>query len=319
MANTKLKTVTIAPGLDVSQVETLLNNTIAAEEANGFDLDKAVEFQAVPAPGGALNLFALLAFVPSSEGSGRGALVKLFEPTSLDTLEDDIQAVIDAEEDPSGELYLVGQRPVTVGRGPDATYAVCLTFGLNPATEAGTGTKADSNKTISGGVLTENGGGSTIANYNFDVSAAVLILSSLTRNIAGVTGSNLLSNPDAIGLDGGAPVALTADGKTLLVTLGALVDSGTPKFVYVFGAEANDGSEVLPAKSLVADALDTKYGANWDNQTGLLLDVVKIQRVAVDTIVVTASSALTGAIKDVIVQLQNTTQGVITSGDIPTP
>lgn len=316
MANSKIVPIEITAALDAAGIETAINAQIVIEETAGFSLDKPVTFKAVPAPGGILKLFALLSLVPNSGGLGRGSKVKLYTPDDLSTLEADLQTVIDAQESTILDRYLVGLDNVSVGRGASSTFAVLLTFGLNPSRGAGALGGQEDYKLVSGGVLTEDGGGSTIAAYNFDVSAADVILTGEGGVLALVNASQLLANADAMALDGGVPVALTADGQTCYIVLVILSDAATKKFAYIFGAEAADSGEAIPTKTQMADALEAKYGNDWDGKAAVIADIVLVQRQAVDTIVVTASAALTGAPRNQVILYQNSARGLITAADI---
>lgn len=150
-------------------------------------------------------------------------------------------------------------------------------------------------------LLTANGGTLTIAAYQIDMSAGGVL-------VDGTFGAFALLNDQAIvgtgawtksfKLDGTAAALLTADGKTYWVALVVYRLNGVPTIYAIFGAEANDASEVAPTGAQCRAALLAANIATLDLSVGLVIARFKIQRVAVDTITVThTAAAATAALK----------------------
>lgn len=125
----------------------------------------------------------------------------------------------------------------------------------------------------------------TIALYYVNVSAGELLCGGVYLRQAAQVDLDLLT----IGyqLDGTAAAAISADGDALYVALCVLNVAGVPTFKAVFGAQANQGSEVAPTDAQIAAALLAAGIANADESSILVVASLLIDRNAVDTIVYT--------------------------------
>jgi len=144
-------------------------------------------------------------------------------------------------------------------------------------------------RVMSGGQGSD-GGTQSITVYEIDLTKCAVLVGGIADHIAALDDKDLLTPADikSYKLDGTAAVALTADGKTYMIALVAIVVSGAVELVAVFGDEANDGSEAEPTEAecqaaIVAAGI-TGHEA-W--RGGVIINRAKIQRVAVDTMAFT--------------------------------
>ncbi len=150
---------------------------------------------------------------------------------------------------------------------------------------------------VLGGLQSADGASQTTTVYQIDATAGHVLLGGVSGTIAALDDKDLL-NPAHIKsyrLNGTAPVALTADGKTYAVALCVFLVSGTPALRAIFGAEANDGAEVAPTVAQCFSAMKAAAEAGYKGTPGLLVGRIKIQRVATNTITMTHSNVGTTA------------------------
>lgn len=132
-------------------------------------------------------------------------------------------------------------------------------------------------------------GGSTISEYAIDVAAGDVVVAGKHGRFAAASDQVVLGTQDipSYGLDGAAPVALTADGKSCEFALVALVVNGAVELRGVFGDEDDDGSQDAPTAAEIMTALEAADITNADLTTALILSRVTVKRVATDTITMT--------------------------------
>jgi hypothetical protein len=142
--------------------------------------------------------------------------------------------------------------------------------------------------------LTTDGATKTIASYEIDIAAGTVIVGGVPGRLALIDDEDLLSISSlaaAVDLAGGAVAALSADGKTYDVAIVAILISGAVQLAAVFGAEADDTSEVAPTAAQIHTALAAAAIANHDSKAGVVVARVKIKRIATDTITYTHTAA----------------------------
>lgn len=153
-------------------------------------------------------------------------------------------------------------------------------------------------------LLIGDGASQTIAQYEFSLSLGVARVAGTVDRIAALVDQPVLGTDawgKSMGLDGAAPELLTADGQTYDAALCVvLLDDGAGNksldLAMVFGDEAADGAEVAPTGQQIRDALGATALAAFDDidpDAFLVINRVKIQRVAVDTITTTIISPAT--------------------------
>lgn len=123
--------------------------------------------------------------------------------------------------------------------------------------------------------------GSTTAIYRMDLSAGEALVGGALLDQAALTDTILLGVGtwgNSYNLLGGVPVALSAVGKTCMYVLVAVPISNVPTLCAVFGAEADDGDELIPTEDEIIAALRAGIGKEYNYKFGLILDVVKVQR-----------------------------------------
>jgi hypothetical protein len=126
--------------------------------------------------------------------------------------------------------------------------------------------------------------------YMVDIAAGDVLVDGLARNQAAAADTVLIGAAawdKSYKIDGTAAVVLTADGKSYIAVIVAINDGdGSATLHAVFGAEADDGSEVAPTLAQIRAAL-TAADVDWDGKSGMVVARILIQRVAVDTITMT--------------------------------
>lgn len=149
-------------------------------------------------------------------------------------------------------------------------------------------------------LLTTDGGTQTIASYEIDMAKGNVVLGGVPATIAALDDKDLLDSADVVcyDLSGDAPVALTADGQTYMVALALFLVGNVPVVRGFFGAEAADAAEVAPTEAQIYAAMVAAGEATYLDTPGLVIARMKIQRTAVDTMVVThTAAASTDALK----------------------
>jgi hypothetical protein len=94
-------------------------------------------------------------------------------------------------------------------------------------------------------------------------------------------------------LDGTAAVVLTADGKTYWLALVAVVVDADVELRAIVGAEADDASEVAITAAQINTALRAADITDHDPDVFQVLQRIKVQRVATDTITMTHTNPAT--------------------------
>lgn len=141
-----------------------------------------------------------------------------------------------------------------------------------------------------GTTLQSSDGASQITTvYEVDMTAGQVMLGGVTATIAALDDKDLLDAAETTSytLAGAAPSALSADGKTYDVAICVFLVSGAPVVRFIFGAEADDASEVAPTVAQCYAAMVAAGESGYRSTPGLLIGRIKIQRVAVDTITMT--------------------------------
>ena len=170
--------------------------------------------------------------------------------------------------------------PQAVARVPDSLLTDIVDTAM--AIQARVGSRV-----VSGGQGSD-GSSQTIAVYQIDLTEVFAVVGGVADHIAALSDQDLLADIDSYQLDGTAAVALTADGQTYEVALVAHVVSGGLRLAAVFGAEAADGAEAEPTGAQCQAALVAAGITGHDaTRGGVVVNRVKIQRVAVDTITCT--------------------------------
>jgi hypothetical protein len=144
-------------------------------------------------------------------------------------------------------------------------------------------------RVVSGGQGTD-GANLTIAVYEIDMTECIAAIAGTCGAIAALNDQDLLDplEIESYQLDGSQAVALTADGQTYRVALVAIVVAGVVELRAVFGAEAADGLEVAPTAAQIQTALITAAIVDHEDELGgVIINRLRIQRVAVDTITYT--------------------------------
>jgi hypothetical protein len=147
-------------------------------------------------------------------------------------------------------------------------------------------------------LTTDGTSGSTIALYRINIAAGNVMVAGIVEIIAAAADTVILGAGtwgNSWALDGSVPAALTADGQTYDIAIVAIVVSGAVELHAVFGAEAADTAEVAPTVQDIKDALIAAGITGLQQRGGLIVDRIKIQRVAVDTITMTHTSTSTDA------------------------
>lgn len=142
---------------------------------------------------------------------------------------------------------------------------------------------------------TSDGASLTIAEYEIDVAAGECVVGGYYKRFAAVNDGVILGTQTitSYGLDGGAPTALSADGKTCWFALVAIVVNGAVEMRGIFGDEADDGSEDEVTAAQINTALRAASITNHDPDVFMVLGRIKIQRVATDTINLTHTDPAT--------------------------
>jgi glycerate kinase len=147
-------------------------------------------------------------------------------------------------------------------------------------------------------LTTDGTSGSTIALYRIDIAAGNPLVSGVVAIMATAADTVILGAgtwDKSYTLAGGTPAALSADGKTYDIAVVAIVVSGAVQLHAVFGAEADDTSEVAPTTQQIKDALIAASITGLQQRGGLVVARVKIQRVATDTITMTHTTSASNA------------------------
>ena len=144
-------------------------------------------------------------------------------------------------------------------------------------------------------LLISDGTSQITTQYEFSLSAGVARVAGTVDRFAALVDQPVLGTDawgKSMGLDGAAPALLTADGQTYDTALCVvLLDDGAGNksldLAMVFGDEAADGAEVAVTAQQIRDALGATALPAFDDidpDCFLVINRVKIQRVAVDTI-----------------------------------
>jgi len=147
-------------------------------------------------------------------------------------------------------------------------------------------------RVVSGG-QSSDGGTQTIAVYQIDLTEMLVVVGNVADTISALDDQDLLADITSYDLAGDPAVALSADGKTYCVALCAILVNGAVEIRAVFGAEADDTSEVEPTAAQCKTALAAAAITNHDDSVGVIFGRIKIQRTAVDTMVFTHTNATT--------------------------
>ena len=142
-------------------------------------------------------------------------------------------------------------------------------------------------------VLSAGPSASTIAVYNVQWTGGAVLVAGIHSFVASAADQDILAWGRSWALDGSAAVALSADGKTYWVAFVFVVVAGALELHAIFGDEADDASEVEVTNTQIKAALTAAGITDLETHVGLTVARVKIQRVAVDTIVQTYADATT--------------------------
>jgi hypothetical protein len=156
------------------------------------------------------------------------------------------------------------------------------------------------------GLVSSDGtSGSTIAIYRLDLSAGIVEAAGLFAAFAAQPDVILLGAGNwakSYKLNGAAGAVLSADGKTYNAAIVAVRVTAGVVLCAVFGAEANDGAEAAVTSAQIRTALDAALAATpagplagLDTSSFVVCSRVKIQRVAVNTIVYTHTNTITNS------------------------
>lgn len=140
------------------------------------------------------------------------------------------------------------------------------------------------------GLLTTDGSNLAIALYDVDIAAGSAFVGGYYKRWAAATDQVLIGagqDIETYKLDGTAAAVLTADGKTYWCAIVAIVVNGAVELRAVVGDEADDASEEAITPAQINTALRAASITNHDPDVFLVLDRIKIQRVATDTMTLT--------------------------------
>lgn len=150
-------------------------------------------------------------------------------------------------------------------------------------------------------LLPSNGGTMTTAQYQIDMTVGDVQIDGVYGRLAALNDVSILGtgqSANSYTLAGGVPVVLTADGKTRWVVVVVGLVAGVATRFYIWGAEANDGSEVAPTGAQCRAALVLAAPTDLDLTALLVVARIKVKRVATDTITYTVTDpAVTAALE----------------------
>lgn len=272
--------------------QTAINAILTAQEAAGNELVGAPLVHTLQDADGDVTGSLSLTFAPAGAAVSRGAVSLCYDYPENDTIEANVQALIDANE-AIGLRLIGGPVSAIVGKGPTSNRVLILFFGLSPETTArdleakGQMGYATSQVDV---IISAHGSGSTTTNYRAAFAASSYRFGDAYKNVAANTDQNLIGWANYIGLDGEAGPTLSADGKELTGLVVAINDGGTAKLVVVSSDEADASASVAPTKDEAASAIAAAF-EDWTGEAWIV-DVFKVTRVAVDTVtLVPAASA----------------------------
>lgn len=272
--------------------QTAINAILTAQEAAGNELVGPPIVHTLQDADGDVTGSLSLTFAPAGATSSRGAVSLCYDYPENDTIQTDVQALIDANEE-IGLRLIGGPVSAIVGKGPTSNRVLIMFFGLSPETAA-RDLEAKSQMGYATSqvdvIISAHGSGSTITNYRAALAASSVCFGGASKQIAAITDQNLIGWSNYIGLDGEAGPVLSADGKELSGLLLAINDGGTAKFVALASDEADASASVLPTKAEAVAALTAAF-EDWTGEAWII-DLFKVTRVAVDTVtLVPAASA----------------------------
>lgn len=140
-----------------------------------------------------------------------------------------------------------------------------------------------------GGIISL-GGNKTIALYDISMTVFDAIVNGVFAEMTALTDEVLIGVGEwgnSFDLSGAAAVVLTADGQAYEFALVCVNVSGAPTLYAIFGAEDTLGAQVAPTTVQINTALTAAAVAGMDLTSGFVVGRAKIQRDAVDTMVLT--------------------------------
>lgn len=141
---------------------------------------------------------------------------------------------------------------------------------------------------------------STTAIYRMDLSSADILVAGKYLKQAALVDTILLGAGNwakSFKLNGSAAAVLTADGKTYWYVLVAVLVGDVPALYAIFGDEADDTTETEPTAEQIVNALTAALGSSYNDQFGVILSRVKVQRAGGVIIITATDPAVNNALK----------------------